>query len=73
VSHLTLSFVSHSIHRQSRKIPDALKALVGRCWDADYDKRPEMTEVIAELQQVLAVLPPDTSIAAQNSQCCVVQ
>lgn len=44
-----------------------------RCWDADYDQRPEMTEVIAELQKVLSELPPDTSIAAQQSGCCVLQ
>lgn len=55
-------------------MPDRLKALVARCWDADYDKRPEMTEVIAELQSVMATLPPDTSLAAGGGGgCCSVQ
>lgn len=59
--------------RQHRQVPDALKSLVARCWDADYDQRPEMTDVIAELQKVLASMPPDTSLAAGQSQCCVLQ
>lgn len=37
--------------RQHRRVPDALKDLVGRCWDANYDKRPEMTEVCYKLTQ----------------------
>jgi hypothetical protein len=61
------------MRRQHRKVPDALKSLVSRCWDPDYDQRPEMTDVIVQLQQVLATMPPDASIASQNSGCCVVQ
>lgn len=60
-------------YRQHRKVPDSLKALVSRCWDADYDARPEMTEVIAELQKTLQQMPLDTSLAAGHSQCCVLQ
>jgi hypothetical protein len=32
-----------------------------------------MTEVIAELQKVLSQMPPDASLAAGQSGCCVVQ
>jgi len=62
--------------RQRRKVPDALKQLVERCWDADYDKRPEMTEVIEELKKTLAQLPMEISIAQRErtaDSCCVVQ
>jgi hypothetical protein len=54
-------------------VPDSLKALVSRCWDADYDQRPEMTDVIAELQKALGAMPLDASMAAGGSQCCVLQ
>lgn len=54
-------------------MPDSLKNLVGRCWHSDYDQRPEMTDVIAELQQVLSSMPPDKSMAGQQQQCCVLQ
>jgi hypothetical protein len=58
-------------------VPDALQALVSRCWDQDYDSRPEMTEVIAELQQVLAQLPPESSmvggVGGGGGGCCSVQ
>lgn len=60
--------------RQHRKVPDALKELVQRCWDADYDKRPEMTEVIEKLQRVLKELPKETPIATREGEgCCSVQ
>lgn len=42
----------------NRRVPEALKDMVSRCWDADYDKRPEMTEVIAILQKVRCMLGP---------------
>ncbi|WIA42498.1 hypothetical protein OEZ86_008486 [Tetradesmus obliquus] len=66
-----------ALNRQHRRVPDALKDLVGRCWDADYDKRPEMTEVIEELQRVLKELPLDSSVSQQHSNssggCCSMQ
>jgi len=62
--------------RQRRKVPDALKQLVERCWDPDYDKRPEMTEVIQDLKKIMAQLPMEISIAQRErtaDSCCVVQ
>eukprot|EP00775_Hariotina_reticulata_P001428 gene1428-1769_t len=64
------------VNRHNRKVPDVLKQLVERCWDPDYDKRPEMTAVIQELQKVLAQLPMEMSIAQRErtaDSCCVVQ
>ncbi|KAF6260215.1 protein kinase [Scenedesmus sp. NREL 46B-D3] len=66
-----------ALNRQHRRVPDALKELVGRCWDADYDKRPEMTEVIQELQRVFKELPPDPTVSQQQGGsgggCCSMQ
>eukprot|EP00878_Enallax_costatus_P021095 GHUV01022324.1.p1 GENE.GHUV01022324.1~~GHUV01022324.1.p1 ORF type:complete len:161 (-),score=27.33 GHUV01022324.1:1510-1992(-) len=62
--------------RHRTKIPDALKELVCRCWDADYDKRPEMTDVIEQLQDILQKMPPEPSVAggaAGGGGCCSVQ
>lgn len=60
-------------------MPEALKELVSRCWDADYDKRPEMIEVIEEMQKILKELPAEPSMmghggaAGSGSGCCSVQ
>eukprot|EP00877_Chromochloris_zofingiensis_P001047 jgi/Chrzof1/10943/Cz05g18050.t1 len=63
-----------AVNRYSKKVPDRLKQLVERCWSANYDLRPEFTEVVAELEQVLADLPRETPIASHgNSGCCAVQ
>eukprot|EP00879_Flechtneria_rotunda_P018122 GHRR01019004.1.p1 GENE.GHRR01019004.1~~GHRR01019004.1.p1 ORF type:complete len:502 (+),score=132.95 GHRR01019004.1:177-1682(+) len=61
-------------NRQHRKVPEALQRLVSRCWDADLDKRPDMTEVIEELQKVLQNLPIDNHTTHQSvGGCCSVQ
>ncbi|KAF8063844.1 TRN1 [Scenedesmus sp. PABB004] len=69
-----------AMNRQHERVPDALRELVARCWDADYDMRPEMTQVITELQAVLRTLPPEASLAggaaggaSAGGGCCSVQ
>jgi hypothetical protein len=57
-------------HGIKRRIPGAVKDLVERCWAADYDSRPEFTEVIAALEAVLRELPRDAPAA--EGGCCSV-
>lgn len=52
----------------NRRVPEALKEMVSRCWDADYDKRPEMTEVIAILQKVRAMHAMTPVVARMHVQ-----
>ncbi|KAI8473279.1 MAG: protein kinase [Monoraphidium minutum] len=53
------------------ELPAKLKHLVEQCWAADYETRPEFTQIIATLQEVLQGLPADVP---QASGCaCSVQ
>ena len=45
--------------RWHQSVPQDLQALTKRCWDADYDKRPEFAEICDVLQAALDKLPMD--------------
>ena len=56
----------------ARKIPDKLKQLVEACWAADYEARPEFTDVIKTLEEVLKELPPDPPRRAGQGCSCAI-
>ena len=70
--------------RWNEEIPAPLKALVERCWDTDYERRPNFDEVCDVLEAEAKKLPakrslgradhsnPDAAGTSSNG-CCVVQ
>jgi serine/threonine protein kinase len=63
-------------NRWGHEVPQDVKDLIARCWDAKYEMRPEMTEVITALEAVLEKLPPEargSGGGAGDSPCCSIQ
>jgi serine/threonine protein kinase len=62
-------------NRHGKVVPQALRELVQRCWDQNYELRPEMTEVITVLESIVTQMPLDEPVYGQSDQsgCCIVQ
>jgi serine/threonine protein kinase len=61
-------------NRWGQEVPQEVKDLIARCWDAKYDTRPEMTEVITALEAVLEKLPTDArGGGGSDDACCTIQ
>jgi len=63
-------------NRHGKVVPQALRELVQRCWDQNYELRPEMTEVITVLESVVMQMPMDEPVygkGGQSGSCCSIQ
>ncbi|KAL6746387.1 protein kinase [Haematococcus lacustris] len=69
-------------NRHQEEIPASLIALVERCWAPNFDDRPELDDVIFQLEQLAACLaptitpepaPPPPPAPPEEKGCCCLQ
>ncbi|GFR46936.1 hypothetical protein Agub_g8584 [Astrephomene gubernaculifera] len=53
-------------NRRDQVVPPRLKRLVETCWAADYESRPEFTEVIEMLEEVAKEIKPELASEAKR-------
>ena len=59
--------------RWGKQVPDACKKLVERCWENNYDDRPDFDEIVGALDEVLKGMPDTGRSAGGGGGCCSVQ
>eukprot|EP00798_Chlamydomonas_sp_ICE-L_P006021 gene6021-5329_t len=66
--------------RSTEAIPDKAKRIVEQCWAPDQEERPELEDVIDELEALAADMrprltdgPPKSSASSSSGACCSLQ